>query len=94
MQLTNKIDFRNLRDDLFGGTPTLSFERIGPMSAMITAVIANLAVTDPDNGLTMALTGVVMAGVFQILLGALRLGEYVTIRARGGSLRCHGLYCC
>ncbi|MGF1523133.1 MAG: SulP family inorganic anion transporter [Leptolyngbyaceae cyanobacterium] len=120
MQLTNRIHFRNLRGDifggvtaaiialpmalafgvasgagpvaglwgavlvgffaaLFGGTPTLISEPTGPMTVVMTAVIANLTAADPENGLAMAFTVVMMAGVFQIIFGLLRLGKYVTM---------------
>lgn len=120
MQLTNRIHFRNLRGDLFGGvtaavialpmalafgvasgagaaaglwgavlvgffaalfggTPTLISEPTGPMTVVMTAVIANLTAADPENGMAMAFTVVMMAGLFQILFGALRLGKYVTM---------------
>lgn len=120
MQLTNRIHFRNLRGDifggvtaaiialpmalafgvasgagaaaglwgavlvgffaaLFGGTPTLISEPTGPMTVVMTAVIANLTASNPENGLAMAFTVVMMAGVFQIILGSLRLGRYVTL---------------
>ena len=64
---------------LFGGTPTLISEPTGPMTVVMTAVIANLTASDPENGLAMAFTVVMMAGLFQILFGALRLGRYVTL---------------
>ncbi|MEM9217738.1 MAG: SulP family inorganic anion transporter [Cyanobacteria bacterium P01_F01_bin.150] len=120
MQLTNRIHFRNLQGDLFGGvtaavialpmalafgvasgagaaaglwgavlvgffaalfggTPTLISEPTGPMTVVMTAVIANLTATNPDNGMAMAFTVVMMAGLFQILFGTLRLGKYVTM---------------
>lgn len=120
MRLTNKIHFRNLRGDifggvtaavialpmalafgvasgagaaaglwgavlvgffaaLFGGTPTLISEPTGPMTVIMTAVIANLTASDPENGMAMAFTVVMMAGVFQIIFGSLRLGKYVTM---------------
>ena len=120
MQLTNRIHFRNLRGDLFGGvtaaiialpmalafgvasgagavsglwgavlvgffaalfggTPTLISEPTGPMTVVMTAVIANLTASNPENGLQMAFTVVMMAGLFQIIFGALRLGKYVTM---------------
>ncbi|MEO0489654.1 MAG: SulP family inorganic anion transporter [Cyanobacteria bacterium P01_A01_bin.123] len=120
MQITNRIHFRNLRGDifggvtaavialpmalafgvasgagpaaglwgavlvgffaaLFGGTPTLISEPTGPMTVIMTAVIANLTAADPENGMAMAFTVVMMAGVFQIIFGALRLGRYVTM---------------
>ncbi|MEL6334311.1 MAG: SulP family inorganic anion transporter, partial [Cyanobacteria bacterium J06626_26] len=120
MQITNRIHFRNLRGDLFGGvtaavialpmalafgvasgagavsglwgavlvgffaalfggTPTLISEPTGPMTVVMTAVIANLTAANPENGLQMAFTVVMMAGVFQMIFGALRLGKYVTM---------------
>lgn len=64
---------------LFGGSPTLISEPTGPMTVVFTAVIAKLIATNPENGLAMAFTVVVMAGMFQILFGVLRLGKYVTL---------------
>ncbi|MGD1863693.1 MAG: SulP family inorganic anion transporter, partial [Phormidesmis sp.] len=64
---------------LFGGTPTLISEPTGPMTVVMTAVVANLMAADPENGLAMAFTVVMMAGVFQIIFGVLRLGKYVTM---------------
>lgn len=64
---------------LFGGTPTLISEPTGPMTVVMTAVIASLTAADPENGLAMAFTVVMMAGVFQIVFGLLRLGKYVTM---------------
>ncbi|MEM9136745.1 MAG: SulP family inorganic anion transporter [Cyanobacteria bacterium P01_F01_bin.42] len=120
MQITNKIHFRNLQGDifggvtaavialpmalafgvasgagaaaglwgavlvgffaaLFGGTPTLISEPTGPMTVVMTAVIANLTASDPENGMAMAFTVVMLAGLFQMLFGVLRLGRYVTM---------------
>ena len=64
---------------LFGGTPTLSSEPTGPMTVVMTAVIAGLTAANPENGLAMAFTVVMLAGVFQIIFGILRLGRYVTL---------------
>ena len=64
---------------LFGGTPTLISEPTGPMTVVMTAVIANLVAANPENGMAMAFTVVMLAGVFQILFGALKLGHYVTM---------------
>ncbi|MEO1446407.1 MAG: SulP family inorganic anion transporter, partial [Cyanobacteria bacterium J06635_11] len=113
MQITNRINFRHLRGDLFGGvtaavialpmalafgvasgagavsglwgavlvgffaalfggTPTLISEPTGPMTVVMTAVIANLVAADPENGMAMAFTVVMLAGVFQLIFGALR----------------------
>ena len=64
---------------LFGGTPTLISEPTGPMTVVLTAVIAGLTATNPENGLAMAFTVVMLAGVFQIIFGVLKLGRYVTL---------------
>ena len=64
---------------LFGGTPTLISEPTGPMTVVMTAIIARLTASNPENGLAMAFTVVVMAGIIQIILGALKLGRYVTL---------------
>jgi len=64
---------------LFGGSPTLISEPTGPMTVVFTAVIASSIASDPENGMAMAFTVVIMAGLFQILFGAMRLGKYVTL---------------
>jgi SulP family sulfate permease len=64
---------------LFGGSPTLISEPTGPMTVVFTAIIATLIAENPDNGLAMAFTVVIMAGFFQILFGIMRLGKYVTL---------------
>jgi len=64
---------------LFGGTPTLISEPTGPMTVVMTAVIASLTAANPDQGLAMAFTVVMLAGVFQIIFGLLKLGRYVTM---------------
>ncbi len=66
---------------LFGGTPSLISEPTGPMTVVITGVITTMiaAAGDREVGLAMAFTVVIMAGIFQIILGALKLGKYVTL---------------
>lgn len=120
MQITNRIHFRNLQGDifggltaavialpmalafgvasgagaaaglygailvgffaaLFGGTPTLISEPTGPMTVVMTAVIASLTAANPENGMAMAFTVVMLAGVIQIIFGLLKLGKYITL---------------
>ncbi|PPS39911.1 SulP family inorganic anion transporter [Chroococcidiopsis sp. TS-821] len=120
MQLTNRIHFRNLRGDLFGGitaaivslplalafgvasgagavaglygavcvgffaalfggTPTLISEPTGPMTVVFTGIIASLTASNPENGLAMAFTVVMLAGLFQIIFGVFKLGKYITL---------------
>ncbi len=64
---------------LFGGTPTLISEPTGPMTVIVTAVITELTANNPEQGLAMAFTVIMMAGGFQILFGVLRLGRYITM---------------
>jgi SulP family sulfate permease len=64
---------------LFGGSPTLISEPTGPMTVIFTAVIVKLTAADPQNGMAMAFTVVIMAGLFQILFGVLKMGKYVTL---------------
>ncbi|WP_372592441.1 SulP family inorganic anion transporter [Guyparkeria sp.] len=70
---------------LFGGTPTLISEPTGPMTVVFTAVIVALMVPDPETGMVaenamaMAFTTVMLAGIFQVVFGILKLGRYVTL---------------
>lgn len=64
---------------LFGSTPTLISEPTGPMTVIMTAVIANLIATNPEQGMAMAFTVVMLAGVMQMMFGALKIGHYVTM---------------
>ena len=120
MQITNRIHFRNVKGDifggvtaavialpmalafgvasgagpaaglwgavligffaaLFGGTPTLISEPTGPMTVVMTAVVTKLTINNPESGMAMAFTVVMIAGVFQIILGSLKLGKYITL---------------
>jgi SulP family sulfate permease len=63
---------------LFGGTPTLISEPTGPMTVVMTAVIASLTARNPEHGLAMAFTVVMLAGLLQIAFGFLKLGRYIT----------------
>jgi SulP family sulfate permease len=64
---------------LFGGTPTLISEPTGPMTVVMTAIVSGMVARNPENGLAMAFTVVILAGLFQILFGAFRLGKYITL---------------
>lgn len=64
---------------LFGGTSTLISEPTGPMTVVMTAVITAMVASNPEYGLAMAFTVVMIAGLFQILLGLLKLGKYITL---------------
>ncbi|OCQ94229.1 sodium-independent anion transporter [Nostoc sp. MBR 210] len=120
MSLTNTINFRNIRGDifggvtaaivslplalafgvasgagpvaglygavcvgffaaLFGGTPTLISEPTGPMTVVMTAIVSSMTAANPENGLAMAFTVVMLAGIFQIIFGIFKLGKYITL---------------
>ncbi len=64
---------------IFGGTSTLISEPTGPMTVVMTAVITRLVATNPEHGLAMAFTTVMVAGLVQIAFGVLKLGRYITM---------------
>ncbi|PFG55373.1 SulP family sulfate permease [Vibrio sp. ES.051] len=64
---------------LFGGSNTLISEPTGPMTVIMTAVLTSMMTKYPETGMAMTFTVVMMAGAFQILLGTLKLGKYVTL---------------
>ncbi|HCH1184162.1 TPA: SulP family inorganic anion transporter, partial [Vibrio parahaemolyticus] len=64
---------------LFGGSNTLISEPTGPMTVIMTAVLTSMMAKYPETGMAMTFTVVMMAGAFQILLGTLKMGKYVTL---------------
>lgn len=64
---------------LFGGSNSLISEPTGPMTVIMTAVLTSMMAKYPETGMAMSFTVVMMAGAFQILLGTLKLGKYVTL---------------
>ncbi|OIP68461.1 MAG: sodium-independent anion transporter [Oscillatoriales cyanobacterium CG2_30_44_21] len=67
---------------LCGGTPAQVSGPTGPMTVVITTVIASVLATykdDPETGLAIAFTVVMLGGLFQILLGVMKLGQYITL---------------
>ncbi|HEQ3534476.1 TPA: SulP family inorganic anion transporter [Vibrio parahaemolyticus] len=64
---------------LFGGSNTLISEPTGPMTVIMTAVLTSMMTKYPETGMAMTFTVVMMAGAFQILLGTLKMGKYVTL---------------
>ena len=49
------------------------------MTVIMTAVLTSMMAKYPETGMAMTFTVVMMAGAFQILLGTLKLGKYVTL---------------
>lgn len=64
---------------VFGGSTSLISEPTGPMTVVMTAVLTTMMVAHPEQGLAMAFTVVMLAGLFQITLGKLKLGKYITL---------------
>ncbi|WP_220460093.1 MULTISPECIES: SulP family inorganic anion transporter [unclassified Colwellia] len=64
---------------LFGGSSSLISEPTGPMTVIMTAVLTTMMAKYPETGLAISFTIVMMAGAFQILLGTLKLGKYITL---------------
>ncbi len=64
---------------LFGGTRTLISEPTGPMTVLMTTIIATMLAANPEHGLAMAFAVVLVAGLTQVLLGALKIGRFMTL---------------
>lgn len=64
---------------LFGGSTSLISEPTGPMTVIMTAVLTSMMAKYPETGIAMSFTVVMMAGAFQVMLGTLKLGKYVTL---------------
>jgi len=62
---------------VFGGTPSQISGPTGPMTVVMTAMIAQFLASHPDQGMALAFTTVALGGVFQFLFGALRVGKYI-----------------
>ncbi len=64
---------------LFCGTPAQVSVPTGPMTVVMSSVFTSLAAKYPDTGLALAFTVVMLGGLFQIVIGLLRLGKYITL---------------
>lgn len=64
---------------LFGGTPSQISGPTGPMTVVMASTFTSLTSRNPETGLAMAFTVVMLGGIFQIVLGMLRLGKYITL---------------
>lgn len=62
---------------VFGGTRTQISGPTGPMTVVMTAMIAQFTAEFPEQGLTLAFTTVFIAGLLQIGMGLLRLGRFI-----------------
>lgn len=64
---------------LFGGTPAQVSGPTGPMTVVMASTFTALTAKYPETGLAMAFTVVMLGGIFQIAMGVLRLGKYITL---------------
>ena len=67
---------------LCGGTPSQVSGPTGPMTVVVTSVFLKLSETYPDSpetAVAMAFAAIVLGGIFQILFGFLRLGQFITL---------------
>ncbi|MGD1807455.1 SulP family inorganic anion transporter [Dapis sp. BLCC M126] len=64
---------------LCGGTPSQITGPTGPMTVIMATVFSTLIAKNPDLGLEMAFTVVMLGGLFQILFGILQLGKYIVL---------------
>lgn len=63
---------------LFGGTPTQVSGPTGPLTVVITAIIADYISRFPESGLALAFTVVILGGLLQIAMGVLKLGRFIS----------------
>lgn len=64
---------------LFGGTPAQISGPTGPMTVVMGAIITDHVARDPQYGLALAFTVVMLGGLFQILMGVFKLGRYISL---------------
>ncbi|MEH6812781.1 MAG: SulP family inorganic anion transporter [Motiliproteus sp.] len=64
---------------MFGGTPAQVSGPTGPMTVVMALVFTEYVSRDPESGPLLAFTVVMLSGLFQIGLGLLRLGKYITM---------------
>jgi len=62
----------------FGGTNTLISEPTGPMTLMMATLMTKLVASHPEHALAVGFSVVVLAGLFQILFGMLKLGRHIS----------------
>ena len=62
---------------LFGGTNAQVSGPTGPMTVVMAFIITKYIALYPDTGLALAFSVVVLGGLFQIIFGILKLGDYI-----------------
>jgi len=64
---------------LFGSSTRLISEPTGPMTVVTTAILTSLAGEYPEQAPALVFGVIMIAGVVQITLGALKLGQFITL---------------
>ena len=64
---------------LFGGTGAQVSGPTGPMTVVMALIVTKYIALFPETGLAIAFTTVVLAGLFQIGFGVLRLGRFINL---------------
>ncbi|MGB0712190.1 MAG: SulP family inorganic anion transporter [Gammaproteobacteria bacterium] len=62
---------------VFGGTRTQISGPTGPMTVVMTSVLTQLMADYPEQGVQMAFTTVMLAGLIQVAMGLMKLGRYI-----------------
>lgn len=63
---------------IFGGTPSQVSGPTGPMTVVMTAIIADYIARFPETGMALAFTVVILSGLLQIAMGLLKLGRFIS----------------
>jgi sulfate permease, SulP family len=61
---------------LFGGTATQVSGPTGPMTIVMAIIITQMIAVNPTDGISLAFSAVIIAGIIQIAFGLLGLGKY------------------
>jgi len=64
---------------LFGSTASQISGPTGPMTVLMTAIFMQYTSLDPVNGLAIGFTVVMLGGLFLILFGLFRIGQYINM---------------
>lgn len=62
---------------IFGGTRPQISGPTGPMTVVVTAMSADFLARFPEQGLALVFTTVMLGGIFQAMIGLLRLGRFI-----------------
>lgn len=65
---------------LFGGTESQVSGPTGPMTVVVAGVVASIAIhPDLSGNVELIFTTIILAGIFQILFGFFKLGDYISL---------------